>query len=419
LAREAMAMAAIPIKERQLVAELQRLTRESDDFRRAVTEYLDVERRYEEARNAGEAVVRTSVSIIDTVAAHKSGRSVQADRILPPQPVELVTPEEPANLRGAGGARDGWVKLRYWVQGDGRTAEVRAIDTMPPWLDVSSAVEAAQSWTFESATDEGVPVDWHYNEAVIVFSGTKALHEHWTLFAEAYEEVAELIAGGQYVEAKALNEQMQRESMATLEEIGLAQMQLAAIEHALGDTHAALAAIRRATEPGIGQLADEQLRLALEHRFALELQLGRAADALRTYERRAALGELRPLDPLARQGTTLRQSLGAPGVTLAVQARIDGKGRWEYPLTWGSFEVGDLDGHGEGFEVECHRERAALPFAASVAVTIPSAWGECVLTARGRPDTRFTLYEFSDIESEAAPSLSDDSAGEPVPSGAR
>jgi len=37
---------------------------------------------------------------------------------------------------------------------------------------------------------------------------------------------------------------------------------------------------------------------------------------------------------------------------------------------------------------------------ANAAVTIPSAWGKCLLTVRGEPTTTFTLYEFSDAEAD-------------------
>src|SRR5690606_4689237 len=169
----------------------------------------------------------------------------------------------------------------------GSTTEVRAVDAMPPGLDPSSAVAAAQGWRFEPASWDAHPIDWHNNVAVVVFDRSAGRYAGWTDFAEAYEAVAELIAGGHYREAKSLNEYVLREYAFNFEDIGLSQMQLAATEHALGDPHAALTAIRLATEPGVIQLAEEQLMLALEHRFALELELGHAADALRSYERLA------------------------------------------------------------------------------------------------------------------------------------
>jgi tetratricopeptide (TPR) repeat protein len=390
-------VSVVPLKDQQLAAELQRLTRESIAFRRAIAEYQAVERRYENARRAEGPELLASVSIIGSgVAPRPSRRAALRDAIVAPRPIELVTPDVLWSGPGTAALREGWVKLRYSVLADGTASDVRAVDAMPAGLDPSGAVDAARTWTFEPATADGAPIDWHNNLAVIAFNREQALTGGSPAFAEAYEEVAGLIAGARFEEAKSRGERMQRELAHTLDEAGLAQMQLAAIEHALGDPHAALDAIRRATQTEIPQLADEELTLALEHRFALEVQLGRAADALDTYERRVALARLPSRDPLARQGAALREALAAPQAGLAVQGRIDGNGQWEYPLTWATFAVGDVDGQSESLAVECHRNKAALPFELDVEVTIPAAWGECVLFVRGQPDTTFTLYEFSE-----------------------
>jgi hypothetical protein len=213
-------------------------------------------------------------------------------------------------------------------------------------------------------------------------------------FAEAYEQVAELISDGRLEDAKSRNEQMQSEHAVTFEEIEIAQMQLAAIEHALGDPHAALASIRRATEPAIAKLAADELKLALEHRFALELELGLASDALQTYERRAELERLAPSAPLARQGAALEQALAAPDAAQAVQARIAANGLWEYAVPWATFEVTDVEGRAESVQLECHRRKTELPFQPNAQMTIPVAWGGCVVTLRGQPETTFTFYDF-------------------------
>lgn len=189
---------------------------------------------------------------------------------------------------------------------------------------------------------------------------------------------------------------MQRELAVTLEEMAFAGMQLAAIEHALGNPHAALDAIRRATEPAVHQLAEDDLKLALEHRFALELELGLAAHAVETYERRARLGRLPPGGSMARLGAALAQTLGAPETGLAAQGRIGGNRHWEQALTWPTVAIGDVDGRLDSLEVECNRNKAALPFEEDVQVTIPAGWGECVLFVKGRPDTTFVVYELKE-----------------------
>jgi len=76
---------------------------------------------------------------------------------------------------------------RYSVLADGTTADVRVVDAMPAGLDLLSAVTAAQAWTFEPATVDDEPIDWHNNLAVIVFDREPAGYEDPLPFAQAYE----------------------------------------------------------------------------------------------------------------------------------------------------------------------------------------------------------------------------------------
>lgn len=265
---------------------------------------------------------------------------------------------------------------------------------LPPGLDAASAVAAAKAWRFEPAAENGTAIDRHNNVAVISFRRSTGAYEGSLAFADAYAAVAELIADSRLEEAKSENERMQRTNAETLEELKLSQLQLAAIEHALGNPHAALVAIRRATEQGFEGLSGNELKLALEHRFALEVELGYAADALRTYERRAGIGRLSSRDPLARRAAALERALAAQDASQAVRARLGEDGRWEHPLASKAFEVADTNGAAESVGVECHRKKAELPFTPNAQTLIPQSWGGCVLTVRGEPDTTFTLYEF-------------------------
>jgi tetratricopeptide (TPR) repeat protein len=393
LSRAQGEVAVLPSKDKQLATEVQRLARENREFRRAISEYQVAENRYRDAQRAEGPGLRASVSVIETDPVSGSARSTpRQNGLVAPRPVQLVTPDAPV---AGGAAREGWLKLRFSVRRNGAIAGVRVVDAMPPGLDAASAIAAAETWTFEPATADGVPIEWHNNLAVVVFSGEVASHEGWLDFAEAYEETAALIADARFEDAKSRNEYMLHNLALTLEDTGLVQLQLAAIEHAIGDPHAALAAIRRATEHAVPQLAANELGLALEYRFALEVELGRAADALETFERRTALARRRSSsDPIARQAGTLRQALSAPGANLAARGRIDSNGRWEHALSWSTFAVGDVEGRTDALELECHRHKTELPFEGDVEITIPAPWDKCALIVRGQPNTTFTVYEF-------------------------
>lgn len=397
--RAQAAVSEVPPRDRELADEVQRLARENPGFRRAIAEYQAVERRYEDARRAEQSVIRASVSIIDSRSvATLAMRTAGEDAIATPEAVELLTPEEPSSALGEVDRREGWVKLRYSTLADGTTADVRVVDVMPPGLDTLTAVAAVGAWTFEPAVANGVPIDWHNNVAVIAFKREGSEFHASPAFAEAYEEVAELVSSARYSRAKSRSERMQSERAFSLYEMALAQMQLAAIEHALGDAHAALDAIRRATEPAVPQLPDAELKVALEHRFALEVQLGRVADALETHGRRVEVERLPSDSPMARQAAALQDALEAPETTtsLGIQGRIDENGQWAHALTWRTFAVDDVDGRNEAIEVECSREKRVLPFEADVEMAVPATWGACVVFVKGRRDTTFTLYQFRD-----------------------
>ncbi len=385
-------VSAIPLRDRQLAAEVQRLTRESPVFRRAITEYMVAERQYDQARRSGDSSFEATATIVDTAGAPSRRASRQASPA--PRPVDLVAATLPWSRSAASSTGEGWVRLHYTVQADGSTADVRAIDVVPPSLDPSTAITAVEAWRFEPAELDGAPVDWHYNAAVITFSRGGAGHAAWPEFAEAYEAVAERIADRQYEDARAGNETMLTELAFTLEEIALAQMQRAAIEHALGDLPAALTAIRHATDPEVQPLGDKELRLALEHRFALELELGRAPDALQTFERRSAIARIPSRDPLARQAAALREALAAPETSLAIQARIDDWGRWDHVLHWNTFAIGDVGGETDDLNLACHLRKLEMPLEEDMEISIPPGWGRCALSVTGQPGTSFTLYEF-------------------------
>ena len=260
-------------------------------------------------------------------------------------------------------------------------------------FDASSALSIAQAWTFEPATNDGAPIDWHNNLAVITVRRKQTVHNGWIDFSEAYDAVTALAAGSQLEEAKRNNARMQTELAATLEEMAYAEMQRAGIEHALEDAHAALDSIRLATEPAVYQLADRELMLALDHRIALEIELGLAADALTTLERRLALPSAADAS-MARFAENLRATLRMPNASITARTQIDASELREHRLTWPTFAVGDVNGRIDGIEHVCNLGKGGVPYEEEVQISIPEGWGECSLLVSGEPDTTFNVYEF-------------------------
>jgi hypothetical protein len=390
-------LSEVPIRGQQLAEEVQRLALENPEFRQAIVGYEAVARRYENARRAEGVGLRISAAIIDPAEAGIPSRlQLQERDVVRPEAVEISAPDASWSASERDDDREGWLKLRFSVLADGTTTDVRVVDAMPPGRDALNVLAAVPSWTFEPATAQGLPIDWHNNSAIVVFNREQTTHAGWPEFAETYEQAAELVSQARYEEAKSQNERLQDTLAVTLEEIAFAQMQLAAIEHALGNPHAALDAIRRATEPAVQQLADEELTLALEHRFSLEIELGLGADALATYRRRTGLERIPARNAMARAGAALEEFLEAPESNLTGVGRIGYTGAWEHSLTWPVFAVGAVDGAIASLDVECNRGKAVPPFDEDVQMTIPSGWGECVLIVNGQTDTTFVVYELKE-----------------------
>jgi TonB family protein len=119
---------------------------------------------------------------------------------------------------------EGWVVARYTIQADGRTANVRAVDRMPPQLSDRETVAAVEAWTFEPATSNNTPIEWHNNDSVIVFDVDTIPLEPSPFVALAYGEGDNLMKSQEVDKALKRNESMLATGTSRLAEVGLAQV---------------------------------------------------------------------------------------------------------------------------------------------------------------------------------------------------
>jgi TonB family protein len=311
-------------------------------------------------------------------------------QVVPPRALEQSLPPPPENRFGF--PIEGWVVLRYTVLPDGTTADVRVVDRMPPTLVDRAAVSAVEAWTFEPATSDGVAVESHNNESVIVFDLEMVPLEPSAFFLPAYREADALLKDGEHDKALKRNEGLLTTQTSRLGEVGLAQLQRAAIHVAQGDMHAAYAAILRATDPRVPALSAADLKVALQYRNALELELGDAAGALATFARRNEIEPVPADDPMTVQAAAIEEALGSDA-PIAIKARILAES-WAHVPTRRTFALSAVTGEIEKIQVECDRRGAELEFAADTEWTLPETWGACTLMVDGDRDTEFVLYEF-------------------------
>lgn len=325
-------------------------------------------------------VVLLAVSLVTTAAFAQTG----------PVPVQQPIPDSPKTPFGT--SMEGWVKVRYSVLANGTTANVRVVDVMPPRLDTKPTVSAVQNWTFQPAGEQG---EWHNEESTIVFDDATLPLEPSPMFTQAYVAARQTLSENDFDKARDVANQRLLMFASRLNEIGLAETQVALANIGLADYHAAYTAIRRATDPTAVTLNDEELRRALEARFEIEIQLGRAADALATFERHRALlatAGAGAEDALAARAQVLEKALQGDAA-IGVKGRIE-REAWTHVPSRRTFTISGIEGEVREIQVECDRRKTVLPYQADVDWTLPPGWGDCSLFVDGKRDTTFTLYEF-------------------------
>jgi TonB family protein len=320
-----------------------------------------------------------------------AGPDFAAAQIIAPQAIATPLPETPEGR--AGMPIEGWALLRFTVTADGRTADARVIAKAPPRMPDRDIRDAIDEWMFEPATADGEPIDWYNNEVVIVLDAEAVPDGTTPAFMAAYSEADELLRADDHEAALRANERMIETTVTTLADLGLAQVQNAAINLAIGDQHAAHAAIVRATDPRIPVLGPDELRVALQYRNVLELQLGDIEAAIDTLDRRRTLGPIAEDDPVGSRLAAIEEALQAEDSAIAVSAKLL-DGQWHHKPSRRTFAIGNIEGSIETILVECDRRAAELDYMPEAEYTLPESWGECSLAIEGRRDSTFRFYEF-------------------------
>jgi hypothetical protein len=333
--------------------------------------------------------IRSRVVFI-ALAAAAVAPAVATGQVVPPEAVEAEQPELPPGRFGM--QPEGWAIVRYSVLADGSTANVRIFDQMPAMLPERPIRAGVERWTFEPATSDGEAIDWHNNEAVIIFDAETVPPEPRPPFVAGYREVEMMLEEGENEDALRRSRRLVDVEASRLAEFGVALVQNARVNLLLGNQHEAYASIRRATYPGIGLLEPSELAVALEYRNTLELGLGDVVGALETFARRQELGEIPANDRMARAVETIQSGLQSEAA-IAVKGKMLAD-EWPHALYRRTFAIGDLEGSLRQVDVECDRQTAELEYSETSEWSLPESWGACMVFVTGRGDTEFALYEF-------------------------
>lgn len=311
----------------------------------------------------------------------------------------ILSPEYnlPFPTNRLGPAPEGWIKIRYSILSDGNVANVELLNVMPTRMSTTDMLESIEAWKFDPVTEAGEAIDWHNNVRVISFDSEDIPNASNAQFREAYARAQKFLEEGKVNRARSATQRILREHTSSLNDIGLANTQLANIEIKAQNFNAAYLAISDATEPNIDQLVPEELAVALQYRFALELTLGRYIEAYQSYERRITLEGVPALptdSAMLVQAEAILSALDSDK-PIAIKANIE-EDFWAYTPSKNRriFTLADIEGSINDIDVICNRRLLTLPYQKDVDWTLPEDWGNCSLKVNGRDNTTFTLYEF-------------------------
>jgi tetratricopeptide (TPR) repeat protein len=339
------------------------------------------------------ALIFVALFYIESVQAEDDAfTSTQRYRFSQLIPMSLKEPPRPASRFGLG--PEGWIRLRFSINADGSTSNIDVLDVMPNGFPTQDTMATVENWTFTPANVDGEAIEWHNNIVVVNFDLPEIPNISGPRFTGPYSQVQDLINEGRLDRATRQASTNLEESTYSLHDIGLGNMQLAILAMRTENIHEALQHIIRATLPEVNQLTDEEMDIALQYRFNIEVSLGRYMDALDTYERRAALTDISESELMQKQREQILQSLDE-GLALNSRGKILDQGTgWFFIPSKRTFSIADVEGRLDTIVAVCNRRIIPLAYQPEVEWSLPQSWGECSLTVNGLRNTTFTLFEF-------------------------
>ena len=329
------------------------------------------------------AAVRAGVA-----SAPASGTYVEAHVIAGHPNVPPVFPAE-AILQ----QQEGWVQLSVCIGVDGTIASPVVIKSSGPRAFEVAALAAVKTYRYAPATLEGEPITqcsaifMNFQQKVLAFGARPE-------FARKLTEAQALITAKSYDKGAALADSLHPYNNYEGARVAGGRMTIA---RASGDTVAAVNHIRDALRIDHALEPDLTNRL-LQLRFAMEIELGKYSDALKTYEafaphqvavtpsQQAAYQRLRTLvdgeQPLVTHIALVPTTNAAPGSAIGNVGLLRRK-----------FGFQDLQGAFDHFELRCLHYHYVAPVSGGNSWQVPESWGSCDLYLFGSAGATLTLVE--------------------------
>lgn len=293
--------------------------------------------------------------------------------------------------------QEAWVELIFMVSKDGHPFDIRVLELSGHQNFATQAVEAVSNAKYQPATLDGVAVDSSVLQR-FRFELRDSEPAASKAFVRKYRLLMRSIDKGDLKKTHKMMKKLVQVGVNNLYEdayLNLAKFKYAVAENA---SHAEqLGYLSRALE---GRRQEKYLPKnlflsSLKMKFSLEVLVQDYAAARNTYTKMAQLDETgdvqREFQELYEQIDLLRRE----PLLYGLEARVGRGGTWNIDLFLNRFSLHDINGQLDELKLYCSARHAVLPVVLDREYIVPEAYGDCTLTAIGKPDTEFTLQQFT------------------------
>ena len=318
--------------------------------------------------------------------------AVPLDLYVPPRPKELVTPVYPGiPLRQN---REGWVRLEFMVDPQGKAYEISVSRSMGSRLFESAAIRALEKSIFEPARVDGQPADAGHSSQYLfkLEGGSKGASAS---FVRAYKAAMRRISAGEREKADEHLASLESRTKLNLYEDAYLHIAKFSYYQKWGDKHQQLRALDRAVAHEFAEkhLPEELFVRCQRARFMLLVETRDYERAVRTYRRLRGLDLEEPVVEALQTVVDQLDALRADDSAYSVPGDFGEYTSWSYNLFKDEFSIHNVQGDIAEIKLRCSKGYVFFRFQPDVKYKVASGRNRCHLQLVGNPGTTFSLTQ--------------------------
>lgn len=328
------------------------------------------------------------------VFANTTSKPTQAeiiDTVINAKPIKRVAPKYP--ISAARNGQEGWVQMSFVIDQEGNVLDPIVEDSSGVKSLEKAARLAMKNWKYDPAKRNGEAIEQCQMTVQLDFKLHNTAKGVRRKFFSQYNRVSEALSNENYSLAKEELITLRNKKMWNMAENAWFWKIDATYAKAIDDKKREQKSIRRALSGDEKILGAGNNINLLARLFLLEIQDGRFANALETFDRLAAVDNSQDVaNELTPYVTQIREMLDGEG-TLIVQANIEEKGSWFHKLSRNRFSLTEIQGELDEMEIRCANKRTRTTVANDTDWSIPTSWGQCTVFVKGDENSQFKLVE--------------------------